>query len=325
MAEQPRDRITIENENGETYVVIPPAQAGEQPSIMKPDEQGGLTPLQHSGLVYEPNGNGSGIFLSDGSSIAFDQNFSPYVNGRPAVMTTTISANASWYDGDMRRIFDTKYAAELPKPAGEEPLILPGLLRIDEPSAEPVAEPAGSPQRLTVPLNGELHQGKDNPPGETAKLQEMLKELGYGKLLGKFGPAKDGVDDDYGPSTASAVRAFQQVNGLAPTGQLDKETARLMSEQREQLAQTLAGAQVAEISVKPSDLAGPSGLFNSIGIKPADIAPPVQAVAMSTASIVSELSATLASFGDDDGRPVADRLETNAPQQRRPQNGINSP
>jgi peptidoglycan hydrolase-like protein with peptidoglycan-binding domain len=49
--------------------------------------------------------------------------------------------------------------------------------------------------------------------------QERLQELGY------YDGAIDGI---YGPKTAEAMRAYQQVQGLPVTGTLDQETAQAL-------------------------------------------------------------------------------------------------
>jgi len=53
-------------------------------------------------------------------------------------------------------------------------------------------------------------------------VQAALKAHGYGSKLGKTGPNKDGVDGDYGPKTAAAVKALQAATGQAQTGQIDQ-------------------------------------------------------------------------------------------------------
>lgn len=61
---------------------------------------------------------------------------------------------------------------------------------------------------------------KDRGP-RVRDVQERLLKLGY-----KLGPT--GADGNFGPLTWKAVKAFQQKNGLAPTGIVDENTYRLL-------------------------------------------------------------------------------------------------
>ena len=45
---------------------------------------------------------------------------------------------------------------------------------------------------------------------DVRKLQQRLKDLGYGNLLGTSGPNRDGVDSKYGSSTKKAVEKYQK-------------------------------------------------------------------------------------------------------------------
>ena len=58
-----------------------------------------------------------------------------------------------------------------------------------------------------------LQKGDKSP--EVKKIQEALVARGY----------KIGTDGDFGPGTENAVKQFQQSQGLAVTGVVDKETA----------------------------------------------------------------------------------------------------
>lgn len=61
--------------------------------------------------------------------------------------------------------------------------------------------------------------------GEDVKaLQTRLKEFGFGKHLGTFGPNRDGVDGEFGPKTHDAVLAFQRAQGLDPDGKVGPKT-----------------------------------------------------------------------------------------------------
>lgn len=63
-----------------------------------------------------------------------------------------------------------------------------------------------------------LRQGNNNT-SENKKLQQALKDAGYGKYLGSAG-----VDGIYGSGTAAAVKAYQKANGLAVDGIAGNET-----------------------------------------------------------------------------------------------------
>lgn len=58
----------------------------------------------------------------------------------------------------------------------------------------------------------------------TTKIQKILKQKGYGKLLGTTGPNKDGIDGVYGQNTVNAVKAFQKDNKIKETGYVGKLT-----------------------------------------------------------------------------------------------------
>lgn len=57
---------------------------------------------------------------------------------------------------------------------------------------------------------------------DVEKVQEALKQLGYD--LGKFGEKGDGIDGIIGNYTETAIKAFQEANGLKVTGIVDEET-----------------------------------------------------------------------------------------------------
>ena len=63
-----------------------------------------------------------------------------------------------------------------------------------------------------------LRQGNGNTE-ETKKLQQALKDQGYGSYLGSAG-----VDGIFGSGTAAAVKAFQKANGLAEDGIAGEKT-----------------------------------------------------------------------------------------------------
>lgn len=114
------------------------------------------------------------------------------------------------------------------------------------------AEWAGAPRDLFGALGhltigdvwGHAHFGKAACPGERLlTLTDWLREdraplrgvedwqralVKRGFKLGAFGPDRDGVDGKWGPSSRDALRAFQRQNNLAPTGDRDPVTARVL-------------------------------------------------------------------------------------------------
>jgi peptidoglycan hydrolase-like protein with peptidoglycan-binding domain len=88
---------------------------------------------------------------------------------------------------------------------------------------------------------------------KTEKMQKMLKDVGYGQLLGKHGPNKDGLDDKFGPDTQNTVRAFQQANGLTPTGVMDENTAnKLMDAHKSMKPELYASASAQGPTAAPA-------------------------------------------------------------------------
>ena len=69
------------------------------------------------------------------------------------------------------------------------------------------------------------HAAVKSPEGKKKSvgiIQFKLKQLGYD--LGTFGPFGDGIDEDYGPITVKAVKAFQKKNGLTADGIVGRNT-----------------------------------------------------------------------------------------------------
>jgi hypothetical protein len=61
----------------------------------------------------------------------------------------------------------------------------------------------------------------------TLSIQKALKSKGavYASILGKTGPNGDGLDGKMGPNTISAIKKFQQENGIKQTGFVGNQTS----------------------------------------------------------------------------------------------------
>jgi len=74
----------------------------------------------------------------------------------------------------------------------------------------------------TVYKLGDRTLRKGDEGDDVKELQTALKGLGYN--LGTYGPAKDGVDGDYGTKTQTAVSALQKARGLTVDGVFGTQT-----------------------------------------------------------------------------------------------------
>jgi peptidoglycan hydrolase-like protein with peptidoglycan-binding domain len=74
--------------------------------------------------------------------------------------------------------------------------------------------------QLKYLINNNVNENKEilNEDETIRKVQELLKQKGYGDLLGKTGPNKDGVDGVLGKATRAAVAKYQGDNGIKQTG-----------------------------------------------------------------------------------------------------------
>ncbi len=74
--------------------------------------------------------------------------------------------------------------------------------------------------QLKYLINNNVKENKEilNEDETIRKVQELLKQKGYGDLLGKSGPNKDGVDGVLGKATRAAVAKYQADNGIKQTG-----------------------------------------------------------------------------------------------------------
>ncbi len=198
-------------------------------------KQGRFAAVEVDSYVPDASKEGAGILkLVGGDTLHMETGKTPLIHGKPT----------------------QPFSLEAPAPEPAQPVI-----------AEPVAT---EPEYHRFP---EMKRDSKTPPGEAAKMQEMLRDLGFGKQLGTFGPKKDGVDDIYGSFTASSVRAFQIANDILPTGDLDRRTADLLAkkhyeQQNPQVAQNLDGPAIVA-PVQPA--AGPAQVFNGLSANPSDI------------------------------------------------------
>jgi len=85
---------------------------------------------------------------------------------------------------------------------------------------------------LQAPIQqpGKLHKGAKNDPEDVRNLQQMLKNIGMGDMLGKTGGKHDGVDGVFGDKTERAIIHFQTSMGLTPSGQVDAKTMQALME-----------------------------------------------------------------------------------------------
>lgn len=69
---------------------------------------------------------------------------------------------------------------------------------------------------------------------EVRSIQERLKAIGLGHILGKTGPKKDGVDGSWGPLTAAAILALQTRKNITTDGHWGPQTKQALAEGFEQ-------------------------------------------------------------------------------------------
>ncbi len=77
-----------------------------------------------------------------------------------------------------------------------------------------------TPVDVATPI---IAKGSKGPA--VSRWQAFLRRLGY--ALGSSGPARNGVDGDFGERTHQATMAFQRLKGIEPSGIVDVETWRL--------------------------------------------------------------------------------------------------
>lgn len=91
---------------------------------------------------------------------------------------------------------------------------------------------------LTVGVSARAAEEKQAPPAKAEKMGEMDKKPEMGKMttgsennrqvqeaLKAKGNDPGPIDGRMGPKTRTALKAFQETNGLKATGQLDNQTA----------------------------------------------------------------------------------------------------
>lgn len=91
---------------------------------------------------------------------------------------------------------------------------------------------------LTLAVSARAAEEKQTPPGKTEKMGQMDKNPEMGKMaprrhdirevqeaLKTKGNDPGPIDGRMGSKTGTALKAFQQANGLKATGQMDNQTA----------------------------------------------------------------------------------------------------
>jgi len=98
-------------------------------------------------------------------------------------------------------------------------------------------EPQFQKADLQAPIQqpGKLHKGAKNDPEDVRNLQQMLKNIGMGDMLGKTGGKYDGVDGVFGDKTERAIIHFQTSMGLTPSGQVDAKTMQALMEKNSEV------------------------------------------------------------------------------------------
>lgn len=146
---------------------------------------------------------------------------------------TTLSEEMRDYDS-MPIVVDTSLQVDFDAPADDS-----SAIPFAEWSNAQEATPADTPASTPAATQDDASSTLDDDEGSLVRAQKRLITLGYLKGVA------DGI---YGPNTAAALRAFQEANGLNPSGHLDADTLSLL----EQLVSS--SASNAEIQQRLIDL-----------------------------------------------------------------------
>lgn len=122
-----------------------------------------------------------------------------------------------------------------------------------QPSPDPTPTPSPSPSGDFYRILKKGMRGDD-----VKKMQEMLIQLGYGKLL-----QPDGADGDFGNNTYNAVVQFQMANGLYVDGEAGPDTLGKMQE----LAKAGNQQKPPEQNQNGSELPKNEDMIPEIGVK----------------------------------------------------------
>jgi len=126
-----------------------------------------------------------------------------------------------------------------------------------QPGTDPTPVPSPSPSGFDRILKKGM-RGDD-----VRQMQEMLIQLGYGKLL-----QPDGADGDFGNNTYNAVVQFQMKNGLFVDGEAGPDTLGKMQElTNNQNQQTPEPQKEAEQNQNGSELPKNEDMISEIGVK----------------------------------------------------------
>jgi peptidoglycan hydrolase-like protein with peptidoglycan-binding domain len=99
---------------------------------------------------------------------------------------------------------------------------------LDAYNANPVTVPVDPSKPAPVPVERKWAEQR-LAHFEIRAIQKRLDEIGFGHMLGRTGPNKDGVDGAWGPLTAGAIFALQTRAGITADGHYGPETQRALA------------------------------------------------------------------------------------------------